>query len=165
MRTASGIQYAGDGMANGVALTAAEQANLAAGGVREVIMYNAGTAAILLGDAVALVLSDTTFGAGMSMEQLDVSDAAFGLIVGGAAEAIPTLTRGRIRVAGVQSGVNVATSVAAGAFVSGGAADGRMAEQATQLTTAATLPPAAAFVMVLAASNAATVRWLNPLNY
>lgn len=166
MRNYAGPQFLGDGVdVSGAALSAAEKANLASGGVRKVVMYNAGPVAIAVGDAVALVLADTTIGAGLSVEQLDVSDAAFDLIVGGAAENIPVGARGEIIVEGVQAGANVATGTAAGVVVSGGAADGRLAVHPVQADTAAWPVGPKAIVLVTAASNQATVRWLNPLNY
>lgn len=165
-----GVQYQSDGVINGVATTD-PQNNNQSGGVIDIDVFNGGPDAILIGDAVAVVFpftAPTGLGAGMgsqfNVEKLDVSDANFEYIVGGALEGIAVGAKGRVRVKGCQELVNVADAAASGDLLSGGAADGRLAVQAGAYA-ATTAPPAALALTDGTAGNTATVKWLNPLHY
>jgi hypothetical protein len=172
MRKDNGPEYVGDGILNGVALTDAENNNQA-GQVIDIQVCNAGAAAILLGDAVSLMTPLITpasvapaqprFGSLRNVKKFATADANFELIVGGALEAIPVGGVGRVRVRGVQEGVNVVTATAALVLLSGGAADGRLAIKSATHNAKTAAP--AALSMSVAASNQATVYWMNPLQF
>lgn len=124
---------------------------------RKVRFYNlAGGADIVKGDAVAWVPGDTTYGFLFTGEQLDVSDAAFPLIMGGAETAVADGEEGFLIVRGIQENVNVVDGTAVGARLSGGAADGRLAATANDYFCAV--------LLTAPSSNLATVWWVNPLN-
>lgn len=170
MRRDNGPQYHGDGVINNTALTNVQKINQNLQPI-DIEVYNGGDAAILEGDAVALVFpfaAPTGVGAGFSpmtnVEKLDVSDANFEYIVGGALEGIAIGAIGRVRVKGAQANCNVADAVASGDLLSGGAADGRLAVQSGTYA-ATTAPPAAMALTDGSAGNQADVFWLNPLNY
>lgn len=170
MRRDNGPEYQGDGIANGVALTADELINQA-GQLIVVEVFNGGPDAILIGDALAVVFpfaAPTGLGAGLgimrNVEKLDVSDANFEYIAGGALEGIAVGAKGKMIVKGAQALANVADAVTSGMLLSGGAADGRLAQQAGAYA-ATTAPPAALALTDGTAGNTATVYWLNPLQY
>lgn len=152
MRDNSGPQYRGDTIDPAILFPP-----------KIVNFKNVGPVALVLGDACALVLADVTHGLGGAVEQLDVSDANFHLIIGGAAAAIPVGEVGPVIVEGYQAAANVVDGTAAGAQLSGGAADGRLAvvgDPAGNIEWSV-----AARLLAAPASNLAPVRWCNLWGY
>jgi hypothetical protein len=136
----------------------ADAANQTLQGPRDIMLYNAGAAAIVKGDSVSVLPSDTTYGYLVSIEQTVIADARPDLIAGGALEAIAVGAWGKVRVLGVQEGVNVADAATPFDNIGVGAANGRLADAVSN----AVLAPGI-ILAVVGAGNLGTVRWWNRL--
>jgi hypothetical protein len=154
MRDNSGPQYHGDPVTeDSVTLGNREWT------VRDLVMENAapGAVPILIGDAVELYAGRSGF---FTIRKYSAAGSVVDGIVGGSLDYIPVGGRGRIRVAGFQDAVSVATVAGDGIWLKRSAAvDGQLAE----ITTAGIAPPVA-WAPFGASGGRAVVRWLNPLN-
>lgn len=127
----------------------------------EITVYNNGTA-LVAGDVVRLDPSFTNpLGIGVIQHSGTAASAAW--VIGAAVEPIAAGAWGRIRVKGVQSGVKLAGSTAAGAILVGSAAAaGTLATQS--VTYAATHHPVARCV-VAESGGTGTVQWFGNCGY
>lgn len=139
------------------------------GDIKLVDFYNGSGAAIVAGNAVQLDTSVTSVSGATryarAIKTSAASAAGGALVIGGAYEAIADGAWGRVQVEGVQTGVNVATSVAAGDRLCGSAASAGRLKAIDDTAAAEEVAPIAAIALTAESSNTATVRWCNPHSF
>lgn len=127
----------------------------------EIVVYNNGTA-LVAGDVVR---HDPSFTSpqGIGVIQHTAAAASAAWVIGAAVEPIAAGAWGRVRVKGIQAGVKLAGSTAAGAILVGSAAAaGTLATQSA--TYAATHHPVARCV-IAESGGTGTVHWFGNCGY